>query len=281
VRAFVRPGSAAAVPSGREAVEGDAFDPDSMVAAAAGADVLVHALNPPYPRWAEELPRLTASVLAAAEASGAAVMIPGNVYIYGADMPEVLREDTPAAPTSRKGRLRVEMERAFEDAARDGVRTVILRAGDFIEREKTGNWFDTHIAAKAAEGRVVYPGPRDKVHAWAYLPDMARAMAALADKRGEFAPYEVFNFEGYSLTGDELIAAIERAVGRPLKVGSVPWPAMRVMALFDPMIREVLEMRYLWNVPHRLDGTKLAAALPEFRATPLDEAMADAVPQST
>ncbi|MEO0982265.1 MAG: NAD(P)H-binding protein [Pseudomonadota bacterium] len=277
VRAFARNWPQDAARFGAELITGDAFDAEAVVSAAADCDVIVNALNPPYPRWKRDVPRLTANVIAAAKTSGAAVFLPGNVYNYGAGMPEVLTEDTPHKPTARKGRLREEMEEAYAVAADAGVRTVIVRAGDFLEREKTGNWFDTHIAAKAGRGRATYPGPRDRVHAWAYLPDLARAMAELARLRAEFAMFETFGFEGYSLTGDALIAAMEETLGRPLKVGGMPWPLIRALGLFSPQMREVAEMAYLWRVPHRIDGAKLAAALPDYRPTPLAEAMADAL----
>ena len=67
----------------------DAFDPAQVAGAARGMDVIVNALNPPYPRWTRDLPRLTGSVIAAARESGATVMIPGNVYNYGAAMPRL------------------------------------------------------------------------------------------------------------------------------------------------------------------------------------------------
>ena len=129
-----------------EVIEGDAFDPSAVIAASQSCDVIINALNPPYARWTKDLPRLTALVIAAAKASGATVMIPGNVYNYGAAMPEVLTEDTPHAPTTRKGRLREQMEDAYAIAADECVTTIILRASDFIEREKPGTWFDTYIA---------------------------------------------------------------------------------------------------------------------------------------
>jgi nucleoside-diphosphate-sugar epimerase len=267
-------------PGGIEWITGDAFDPHAVAAACRGCDVIVNALNPPYPRWRDDLPKLTASVIAAARETGATVMIPGNVYHYGAHMPARLMEDTPAAPTTRKGRLRAEMERAYADAAAQGVRTIVLRAGDFIERQKTGNWFDSHIAARVGEGRAMYPGPLDRTHAWAYLPDMARAMVALAERRGEFAPFEAFGFAGYALSGEKLIAALSRATGRKLKVKGLPWFLVRLLGLLSPQMREVAEMSYLWRRPHEIDGAKLAAALPGFRATPVDEAIAASIPAS-
>ncbi len=260
-----------------EWIAGDAFNAAALSSAAAGCEVIVNALNPPYTRWRHELPRLTANVITAAKSSGATVMIPGNVYHYGAAMPARLAEDTPAAPTTRKGRLRAEMERAYEQASAEGVRTIILRAGDFIERQRTGNWFDSHIAADVGAGRVMYPGPLDRLHAWAYLPDMARAIALLADKRAGFAAFEEFGFPGYALTGRMLIDAMAGAAGRRLKVKGLSWPMMRLLGFAVPQMREVAEMSYLWRRPHAIDGAKLAAALPGFQETPVEAAIAEAL----
>jgi len=277
VRAFARSWEGVAERAGVASIAGDAFDASALASAAKGCDVIVNALNPPYPRWMRDLPRFTAAVIEAAKASGATVMLPGNVYNYGEGMPARLGEDTPHAPTSRKGRLREEMEQAYARAGDDGVRTIILRAGDFLEREKTGNWFDAYIAANVAKGRVMYPGPLDRIHAWAYLPDMARAMVGLAEKRAGFAVFERFGFPGHALTGQALVDAMVRATGRSLKVGGLPWPMIRLLGLVVPQMREVAEMAYLWRTPHEIDGGKLAAALPDFKATPLETAIADAL----
>ena len=253
---------------------GDAFAAGQLATACLGQNVIVNAVNPLYPNWAEELPKLTTSVINAAKASGACVMIPGNMYNYGADMPVNVLEDTPWNPTTRKGALRVEMENAYRAA---GVDTIVLRGGDFIEQTKTGGWFDTYIAASSAEGKSMYPGPLDQVHSWAYLPDMARAMAALADKRADFETFEEFVFEGYNITGTDLIEVIEQTTRTPQKVAGLPWILLRFWGVFSPLMYEVYEMRYLWRVPHAVDGTKLRRVLPDFRATPLPDAMKDAL----
>jgi len=277
VRAFARSWDSERPLAGVDRITGDAFDADSLTDAAKGCDVIVNALNPPYPRWAHDLPRMTASVLKAAMATGTTVMVPGNVYNYGAEMPESLNEQTAHAPTTRKGRLRVEMEQAYARAAGNGVQTLILRAGDFIERRQTGNWFDAHIADKISKGRMMYPGPLDKGHAWAYLPDVARAMVDLAERRHDCAPFDEFSFPGFGLTGQELINLLERLSGRALTVRGMPWPLIRLLGLVMPMMREVAEMAYLWRTPHAIDGSKLAAALPDFQGTPVDVAFADAL----
>ncbi len=277
MKAFARKRSGTEPSANVEIVTGNAFDEAELTAACSGADVIVNALNPPYERWSRDLPRLTSNVIAAAATSSATVMIPGNVYNYGTRLSPILTENTPQHADTKKGRLRIEMERAYADAAERGVRTIIIRGGDFIESLQTGNWFDSYIANKSGQGKTTYPGPLDTTHAWAYLPDMARAMVLLAGKREQFEAFEEFGFAGYSLTGRELVAAIEQATGTKQKVGSIPWPLMRIISLFSPRIREVLEMRYLWNTPHEIDGRLLAATIPDFSPTPLDMAIREAL----
>lgn len=253
---------------------GDAMKPDVLTEACAGFDVIVNGLHPPYENWARDLMPMTQKVIAAAQASGATVVLPGNVYNYGAEGPEVWSETTPWRPTTRKGKLRVQMETAYRTA---GVRTIVLRAGDFITGGETNMWFEAHIAKAAHKGRSMYPGPTDRVHAWAYLPDLARAAVMLAEKRDQFAAFEEFGFGGYNLTGAELVAKIAEATGQPQKISGFPWPVLHVLGWFSRAMREVPEMRYLWNVPHRMDGGKLEAVLPEFRPTPVKQALQQAL----
>lgn len=277
VRLFARNWTRSECIAGFDYRAGDASRGEDVVSAADGCDVIVNALNPPYQDWSRDLPKLSAAVIEAAKATGASVMLPGNVYNYGASMPTLLTEDTPHRPSTKKGRLREAMEEAFAIAADYGVQTIILRAGDFIEQRKTGNWFDTYIANKVDRGRITYPGSLDQVHAWAYVPDMARAMVGLAEKRTELGPFSTFGFEGYNLTGERLISAIEDVTGRALRVSKMPWRLMGLIAPFAPPIREVMEMRYLWDVPHAIDGKRLFALLPDYRPTPLKNALRDAL----
>lgn len=271
VTALVRPGKA----HRPNTIEADASDAKALSKAAQGFDVIVNALNPPYHKWEKLLPILTASVIAAARSSGATVLIPGNVYNYSTNPPEVLSADTPQTATNGKGALRVEMERSFRDAT--DIRTIVLRGGDFIEAEKTGNWFDSQITNKVDKGVITYPGATDQTHAWAYLPDMARAAVDLCEIRDTLPQFADIPFEGFSLTGDELINAVEAATDKSLKVKSVPWGIISAISIFSPLIREVVAMRYLWNEPHQLDGTALKALLPNFTPTPLNVAMREAL----
>lgn len=247
---------------------------DRLPDAALGAEVIVNAWNPPYPRWAAELPGLTAQVIGAARASGATVLIPGNVYVYGADAPPVFGPGTSHAARNPLGRLRAEMEAAYRAA---GVPTIVLRAGDFLDTEASGNWFDKVIAAKAHAGVLSYPGALDVPHAWAFLPDVTRAAVELAAKRRTLPRFADIPFPGYTLTARQLAGLAGEAAGRPVRLRRMSWMPLRLATPFWPMARHLLEMGYLWSKPHRMDRTAFDAAMPGFRETPADRAVAMAL----
>ncbi|MEP6505730.1 MAG: epimerase, partial [Betaproteobacteria bacterium] len=258
VLAQMRRAPADGMPAGVRCITAAAGDVDALVAQAVGAQVVVHALNPHYARWATELLPMARQGMDVAERLGARFVLPGNVYNYGAAMPPLLAAGTPQWASTRKGRLRVELESELRRRA-PRLRSLILRAGDYFG-SGTGNWFDLVIAKDAAKGRLAYPGTTSLVHAWAYLPDMARALVGLCEL-AELPAFADIPFPGHALTGDELLDGLERAARdtglagvRAMRRGGAPWLAMRALAPVVPIWREILEMRYLWETPHALDG---------------------------
>ena len=238
---------------------------DRIEDAARGVDVIVNGWNPTYPEWEATVPKLTNDVIAAAKLHGATVIIPGNVYVFGVNARQLLDEHTPHSAGNRLGRVRIEMEAAYRAS---GVQTIVLRAGDFIDTEPSGNWFDHVITARSKNGVFVSPGDDDALHAWAWLPDLARAAVLLAEQRERLSRFEDVPFPGYSMSLRELSQIVELATGRKQTMRNMPWWALRLASPFWPMARGLLEMRYLWSKPHRLDGAKFERLLSGFRPTP-------------
>jgi nucleoside-diphosphate-sugar epimerase len=247
---------------------------NNMIEAAQGADVIVNGLNPAYQHWARDVPVLTRQVIAAAKASGATVIIPGNVYNFGENARALFDEHTPHEARNPLGRIRVEMEQAYRDA---GVKTIILRAGNFLDTQASGNWFDRVMAAKISKGVFAYPGRWDAPGAWAFLPDVGRATAALAEQRDTLGQFEDIPFEGYTLSGEDLAQALERVTGRSLKCKDVGWFGFHLLRPFMPFMKGMIEMRYMWSKPHHLGNKRFKEILPDFASTPLDDALAKAI----
>ena len=281
VVAALRGEPAPGMPKGVHVVHTPVQQTEQLAREAIGAHAVVHALNPPYTRWHSELLPLAHAGMDVAQSLGARLYLPGNVYNFGADMPACLREDTPQRAATRKGALRMQLEHELAQRCAQGqLRATVVRAGDFFGGG-TGTWLDQAIVKSLRAGRLVYPGPTDRPHAWAYLPDLASTFVALAHRAPQAClPFERFHFPGHTLTGAELLDGIVQAAhdlgldpGTPWSRAGMPWGVIRVGALVVPMWRELAEMAYLWSVPHALAGDAIQRAVKPLPATPLSTAL--------
>lgn len=246
-----------------------------MVAAAQGADVIVNGLNPPkYNDWATHIPAITRQVIAAAKASGATVIVPGNVYNFG-DQGGVWDENTPHRPVTDKGHIRVAMERAYKAS---GAQTIILRAGHFIDPNRDGDAYSMVHVAKVGKGQIATLGDPDALQAHAYLPDWARAAVRLANMRERLATFEDIPFPGHTFTMTQLRDEMADALGKPMTLTYFPWWLMTFIAPFNEMIREFRKMRYLPNTSHQLGHAKFDRLLPDFCPTDLRTVLLSGVP---
>jgi nucleoside-diphosphate-sugar epimerase len=252
---------------------GDAMRAGDVRFAAEGASLIFHAANPPqYRNWRGLAIPMLVNAVAAARAVNARLVLPGNLYNFGPDAPQPLREDTPQRPSTGKGRIRVEMEGMLR-----GVRSLVVRAGDFFGPHAPGSWLSNAVVKPGRKlTAIVDPGSDGIGHTWAYLPDLAETIARLADVDDRLAEHEVIHFRGHWLAdGREMMAAIRRAAGNPrLPIKRFTWWLIALSSPFVPLSREVWEMRYLWQYPVALDNSKLVSLIGEEPHTPLDQAVA-------
>lgn len=247
---------------------------DDLRVAAQGATLIVNGWNPTPDKWHATLPALHKDVLSAAEAAGAAVLLPGNVYPYGTEIPEHVTAQTPMRADHVYGQVRKGVEDSY---AKSNVKTIILRAGDFLEPIASGNWFDLVIAKKLKDSLLQAPGDPDAKHAWAFLPDMARATVELANILSDLPNHSDILFRGNTLSINQMATIIGNAQGRNIQVKKMSWLPIRFAAPFWPLGRYLMTMRYLWNQPHELDGTELSQLLPNFQATPVEKVVMQSV----
>jgi nucleoside-diphosphate-sugar epimerase len=261
-------------------IQGDAQSALDVLAAADGCSVIVHAVNPPgYRRWSELVLPMLDNTIAAASAVGATIVLPGTIYNFGPDAFPVLREESPQHPLTRKGAIRVEMERRLLAASKNGARVLIVRAGDFFGPKAGSSWFSQGLVKPGKPVTAIsYPGRRGIGHQWSYLPDVARTMIELLGRRDSLVPFARFHMAGHwDVDGSQIAEAIQRVAarrtGRRPRVAAFPWWLLKLASPFVATFREMREMRYLWREPVRMDNAQLIAALGREPHTPLDEAI--------
>ena len=170
------------------------------------------------------------------------------------------------------------MEKELAAYSQRGGRVLIVRAGEFFGPRAGNNWFSQGLIKPGKlPGVITNPASFATGHQWAYLPDVAETIAALLARREELEPFARFHMQGHwDADGSEMVSAIQRTAARyggMAKIQSFPWWLMYLAAPFNATLRELLEMRYLWRQPVRLDNTNLVNFLGAEPHTPLDEAV--------
>jgi nucleoside-diphosphate-sugar epimerase len=255
----------------------DATDPEAATDAAKGASVVYQCLNAPYTDWPRRFPPLQRGVLAAAERNGALLVSLENLYAYGETAGKAMTEDLPLAATTVKGGTRAAMTRELLEAADAGrVQIAIGRASDFFGAGATESSLGERVFGNAVAGkRADFIGNPDLPHTYSYIPDIAAGLATLGtDQRAIGGVWHLPGPE--TVTTRELLELVAGEIGHPVGVRSLPKLAVRAIGLFNPTIRELVELSYEFEQPFVLDTTKYESAF-GTEATPLATAIATTV----
>ncbi|MFC5148384.1 NAD-dependent epimerase/dehydratase family protein [Streptomyces aureoversilis] len=257
---------------GIEHVALDAADGERLAGATQGASAVFGCAAPPYHRWASDWPPLASSLCAAAEATGAVLVMLGNLYGYG-PVAGPLTKQLPLAAAGPKGKARAavwEQARKLHEQGR--VKAVEVRASDFFGPGVTdGGHLAARVMPRLLQGKPVSVlGDPDAPHSWTYLPDVARALVEVAGEerawgRAWHAPTEP------ALSTREMTARLAaRAGSGPVAVRRLSPAVLGVASLFSPLLRELKEVRYQFDRPFVVDSSAYEAEF-AVRATPLDE----------
>jgi nucleoside-diphosphate-sugar epimerase len=260
-----------------ERVQADASDPDVLRRLADGAAVLYDAASPPYSRWVSDWPPLAASVLSAAEASGAVLVTVSNLYGYGPPAHPMVETDALNA-TSAKGRVRASIWQDALAAHEQGrVRATELRSSDYFGPRVRLSQMGERVIPRVLVGksaRVI--GDPDAAHSWTYITDVARALIALgADERAWGRAWHTPT--NPAMSQRQFIAALCAAANLPeVGVRTIPSAVTRALGLLVPTIREIAEIRYQLDQPFVVDSSAAQNAF-GLLPTPMPEALRDTV----
>jgi len=256
-----------------EHVQVDAADPAAVAAAARGASALYNAVNPAYHRWATDWPPVAQALLAAAEDTGAVLVIMGNLYGYGRPTGP-MTPDTPLAATDTKGRVRARMWSDALAAHQAGrVRVTEARAADFVGPQVPADHSHLmrQLPALRAGRRARVVGDPDAVRGWSYLPDVAATLVALGTD--ERAPGRAWHVPSTVRSQRQALTELTAALGAPpARVSSLPWPLLRAAGVAVPFLREVVDVRHQFDQDYVLDASATTEVF-GLTATPWEQVL--------
>jgi nucleoside-diphosphate-sugar epimerase len=243
----------------------------SVRQALAGAESAVYLVGVNY--WQFDLhPLLMRKVINGAVAAGVRrMLLIGTVYPYGRPQTSSVTEDHPRYPHTFKGLMRKEQEDIlFATHAARKLETCELRLPDFYgpRVEKSFLW-NAFVAAKTGK-RAQLVGPVDTPHQFVFVPDVGPIVTRLLQTEGAWG--HAWNFAGSGIaTQREIVTKIFAAAGRPVKIVVAGKAMLRLMGLFNPIMREMVEIHYLLTDPVLLDDSRLEKLLGGLKRTSYDE----------
>jgi nucleoside-diphosphate-sugar epimerase len=254
--------------TGAEIVIWNPDDQASVRDAAHGIDTIIYLVGVPYNHF-ELHPKTMRQTLDGAIAEGVRrLLLIGTVYPYGTPTTATVTENHPRNPTTFKGRMRREQEEILLVADRAGqIEGVILRLPDFYGPGVEASLLDRAFRA-AAEGKAAdMIGPIDTPHEFVFVPDVgpvALDLAAEPEARGRW-----WNLAGAGVTSQKQLAEMAFAItGKPMKTRVMGKTMLRIVGLFNPFMRELVEMHYLQTNPVLMDDTAIRTLLGNVKKTP-------------
>ena len=245
--------------------------PASVQAAAAGVDTLVYLVGVPY--WQFELhPRLMRQTLDGAVAAGVKrLILIGTVYSYGRVEANPVREDQPRQPHTFKGRMRLEQEAILMEAHRAGrIEATVLRLPNFYGPGVEASLLHGAAVAAVRGGTADMIGPIDTPNEFVFVPDVGPVVAKLAATPAAFG--KIWHLAGAGVISQQDMALeMARQAGVKLKRRVVGKTMLRLLGLFSPMMREMVEMHYLQSAPLIMDDGALQRLIGPLRKTPYVE----------
>lgn len=258
-----------------EHVSADILDAEAVNRAVEGSEVVYLLVGLPYliKVWERDWPVAMKNTIDACLAHEAKLVFLDNVYALGlVDGP--MLEETPHHPISRKGIVRARIADMMLDAMENqGLVGAIGRSADFYGPYTDKSVLNSTVFDRFDAGKSAFVmGRADKVHTYSFTLDLAPALAILGTD--ERANGQIWNLptDQTPWTGKDWVEAGAKAFGVKPKFQETPTFMLRILGLFSPLFRELIEMNYQYTHPYVLNSDKFERVF-GLKPTPVQDGL--------
>lgn len=250
-------------------------DPASISAAAAGLQTVIYLVGVPYDQFATHPPLMEKTLDGLTAAGVERLILIGTVYPYGRARGNPISENHPREPHTFKGKMRLEQEKLVlaahgRTSGPTRLSTLVLRLPDFygprIERSLINGIFEG--AAHGKRAQVI--GPVNVPHEFIYLPDIGPVVEKLTRTPDAYGRWWHLAGVG-TITQREVARQVYALAGRAPKLMVAGKTLLRVLGLFNPLMRELVEMNYLMTEPVVLDDSALTQLIGPIAKTSYED----------
>ncbi len=253
---------------------GDAWKPEQIIAQAGGADVLFHCANVPYYEMEAKLIPLGESIMEAANRLAVKVVAVDGIYPYGRRQADLVTEEHPKQPHTRKGKVRLAFEHMLFSSRWSNTEVMIVRLPDYYgPTANEASYLGSTLEAIAAGKMTFFVGNMKVPREYVYLPDAAAMIVKLA--QADFAYGQNWNIPGAGqISGREIVRIAQAASGKSKPVIPLKKTGLSLLGIAVPVIKEIVEMLYLTEEPLTLSREKYTSQIGPIVATPFEKGIA-------
>jgi nucleoside-diphosphate-sugar epimerase len=254
-----------------ELMQADLLNTEDVRKAVKGSSVVYVTVGFPYSAkvWKKCWPKFITDVIAACKEYNSRLVFFDNIYMYDPAYLNGMTEETPVNPSSKKGRIRAEIAQMILDEVKSGKLTALIaRSADFYGPGiKNTSMLNETVFKPLSSGKAAnLMGSPDCKHSYTFTPDAAWATAILGNTDDAFNQVWHLPTAENPFTMKEWIEHIALELNVEPKFRTVPKFLVKIMGLFIPIMKEMVEMLYQYDRDYVFNSSKFEQ---RFDFTPL------------
>jgi len=208
--------------------------------------------------WETQWPMLIRALIDACVEYKSKLVFFDNVYLYDKNEIPHMTEDSVINPPSRKGAVRKRISQMIMDEVKAGnLEALIARSADFYGPDNEKSFLIEMTYKNILKRRNAWWFmDADKKHSFTYTPDAAKAVAILGNTRDAYSQVWHLPTDRNTLTGREIVHLFAAEMNTTAKATVIPKWLVSVMGLFIPVMKEMVEMLYQYEVDYVFDSSK-------------------------
>ncbi|HKJ30764.1 MAG TPA: NAD-dependent epimerase/dehydratase family protein [Balneolales bacterium] len=260
-----------------ELLSADLFHEEQVRNAVRGSSIVYLTVGFPYDYkyWKENWPKLMQYVISACKEHQTKLVFFDNINMYDSNYLNGMDENTPINPPSKKGEIRAQLvDMIFNEVNKGDLTALIARSADFYGPGAQANSVlsQTVIQPLSQGKRATWLGSVDVKHSYTYTPDAGKATALLGNTEDAFNQTWHLPTTANPPTGKKWIEMFAKELRVPPKYMAVSKFVVRLMGLFQPIMREMVEMMYQYDRDYVFDSSKFEQHF-DFKPTPYLDAI--------
>jgi len=244
-----------------EILSADLLNAEEVNHAVQGSTVVYVTIGFPYSAktWQKTWPKFMQNVIKACKEHNSKLVFFDNIYMYDANHLDGMTEDTPINPPSKKGKVRAQLVQMIMDEVKSGKLTALIaRCADYYGPgiERNGMLRETVFKNLANGKKANWMGAINCKHSFTFTRDAGKATAVLGNTNDAYNQTWHLPTAANPFTGKEWITTIAQEMGVLPKYQLAPKYLVRILGLFMPIMKEMVEMLYQYDRDYVFNSDK-------------------------